>query len=414
MTTLQDIMGLITKRKIKTPSDNDYIISAAYTDTQERLKPQPKMEANLLSIGAIKKYIQASVGTTPTLQQVLDNNHELGNGNNFQGTGAGLDNTGIDVNAFGNNACDTNIGNVINALGSSSAFSNEGNNVNALGQSAAFINSGNDVNGLGFQASYLNEGDNVNGFGHYAALSNSGNNVNALGFNAGVDEYGNGNTLNNVNLFGENAEADEDGQTVLSKDGTIMARISTTDLTATRKYNLPDADGTIALTTYKVYTALLTQSGADNPGILSNSNLTIGVTYQIKTGSSGSYDFTNVGAPNNDIGTYFVATGTTPNDWASAFLNYNTAAPVVTVLENTIGNIWFQYSEPGLYLCSSLSLFTPNKTIIDMDAYCQDGNPECNLVYQGLGDSGFKIGTYKDGYNNSRLSNHRLEIRVYN
>ena len=61
MTTLQDIMGLITKRKIKTPSDNDYIISAAYTDTQERLKPQPKMEANLLSLGAIKNHIVSSI-----------------------------------------------------------------------------------------------------------------------------------------------------------------------------------------------------------------------------------------------------------------------------------------------------------------------------------------------------------------
>jgi hypothetical protein len=57
MTTLQDIMGLITKRKIKTPTDNDYIISAAYTDIYERLKPQPKMEPNLLSLGAIKAYI---------------------------------------------------------------------------------------------------------------------------------------------------------------------------------------------------------------------------------------------------------------------------------------------------------------------------------------------------------------------
>jgi hypothetical protein len=61
MTTLQDIMGLITKRKIKTPSDNDYIISAAYTDTQERLKPQPKMEASLLSLNGIKKYVLASI-----------------------------------------------------------------------------------------------------------------------------------------------------------------------------------------------------------------------------------------------------------------------------------------------------------------------------------------------------------------
>ncbi len=57
MTTLQDIMGLISKRKIKTPTDKDYIISAAYTDTQEVLKPQPKMEPSLINIGALKKFI---------------------------------------------------------------------------------------------------------------------------------------------------------------------------------------------------------------------------------------------------------------------------------------------------------------------------------------------------------------------
>lgn len=57
MNTLQDIMGLISKRKIKTPTDKDYIISAAYTDTQEVLKPQPKMEASLINVGVLKKFI---------------------------------------------------------------------------------------------------------------------------------------------------------------------------------------------------------------------------------------------------------------------------------------------------------------------------------------------------------------------
>ena len=36
-------------------------------------------------------------GSTPTLQQVLDNNHDLVNGNNFQGTFAGAGNTGTNV-----------------------------------------------------------------------------------------------------------------------------------------------------------------------------------------------------------------------------------------------------------------------------------------------------------------------------
>jgi len=165
--------------------------------------------------------------TTPTLQEVLDNNHDLVDGNNFQGTAAGVDNTGISINAFGDVA----------------AANNTGDNVNALGLGVAFANLGNDVNALGFYAGYLNEGSAVNSIGNNTCASNTGDNVNALGTNAGVD-----NTFNNVNLFGENATADEAGQTVLSKDGTIMARISTADLTDTRKYNLPDASGTLALT----------------------------------------------------------------------------------------------------------------------------------------------------------------------
>jgi hypothetical protein len=150
-----------------------------------------------------------SVGSIPTLQDVLDNNHDLVDGLNFQGSSAGDNNTGIFVNA--------------------------------LGQDAANTNTGTQVNALGTEAANQNEGDNVNALGNVAAGFNTGNNVNALGDNAG-----NNNTFNNVNLFGNAATADEDGQTVFSKNGSIFARISTTDLTATRKYTLQDGDGTLA------------------------------------------------------------------------------------------------------------------------------------------------------------------------
>jgi len=197
-------------------------------------------------------------GGTPTLQEVLDNNHDLVDGNNFQGTNAGDDNTGINVNAFGISAAENNIGNFVNALGNGAANNNEGINVNALGITAAFINTGNNVNALGYEAGFTNTGDNVNSLGKNAAQSNTGNSVNALGQETAVENIGNdvnalgfragvNNAFNNVNLFGETAQADENGQTVLSKDGPIMARLSTTDLTDTRKYNFPDADGTIAL-----------------------------------------------------------------------------------------------------------------------------------------------------------------------
>lgn len=119
---------------------------------------------------------------------------------------------------------------------------------------------------------------------------------------------------------------------------------------------------------YKVYTALLTQSGASDEFRKDTGLLIIGITYYINYNSPGM-DFTNVGAPNNNLGTYFVATGTTPNSWGGnealgPILLYNTGAPVVTVLENTIGNIWFTYNNVGIYKVNSSGLFTGNKTIV--------------------------------------------------
>jgi hypothetical protein len=115
---------------------------------------------------------------------------------------------------------------------------------------------------------------------------------------------------------------------------------------------------------YKVYTALLTQSGVQTSQVIGSGDLTIGVTYFIDD-NSGNPDFTNVGAPNNNSGTAFVATGTTPNSWGNSVisnvLNYDTGAPVATVLENTIGNIWFAYNGAGGYLLYRDSDFIPEK-----------------------------------------------------
>lgn len=200
---------------------------------------------------AVWQLIESGV---PTLQQVLDNNHDLVDGNFFAGTSAGFNNTGNEVIALGGNSAEENTGNYINSFGFMAGVTNIGDYNNFLGT---------------FSGS-ANEGDNVNAFGGAACNANTGDNVNALGAGAG-----NSNTFNNVNLFGENATADENGQTVLSKDGTIMARISTTDLTDTRKYNLPNASGTIALTsdipaggvTAVTATSPITSSGGTTPVI---------------------------------------------------------------------------------------------------------------------------------------------------
>ena len=133
----------------------------------------------------------------------------------------------------------------------------------------------------------------------------------------------------------------------------------------TQPYTVNDIRG------YKVYTALLTQSSGDDPqtiyiGTNYGATLTIGVSYTIV--GNDTTDFTNVGAPNNNVGTYFIATGTTPsnqNDNDQTYVSYNNGAPVATVLENTIGNVWFTYQRLGNYALNSDSLFIDGKTFIN-------------------------------------------------
>lgn len=164
----------------------------------------------------------------------------------------------------------------------------------------------------------------------------------------------------------------------------------------------------------KVFTALLTQSGTSDSITLSSGDSVIkGITYKIDGGSDG--DFSNVGAPSNDDSTSFIATiNGVPNSYGSTVLLYDPGAPIAKILENTLGNVWFEYSAEGLYLCKSSTLFTENKTTIDMDAYCQNGNPAAQLIYKDLSTADFTIGTYKDNFTNGYLTNNRLEIKVYN
>lgn len=167
---------------------------------------------------------------------------------------------------------------------------------------------------------------------------------------------------------------------------------------------------------YKVFTALLTQSGGGNPKNISSGELVIGVTYFINN-NDGSGDFLNVGAPSNEQATYFVATGTTPNNWGTenvVDLSFDTGAPVVTVLENTIGNIWFTFLNTGQYVVNSNTLFTENKTTVFGGYY--DGNTEVWVNYQtsNISNSTIPIQTGDPIPANGYLNNTPIEIRVYN
>lgn len=174
--------------------------------------------------------------------------------------------------------------------------------------------------------------------------------------------------------------------------------------------------------TYKVYTALLTQSGGTSTFYISSDSpfpLVVGVTYTI-TFNDGTGDFTNIGAPNNTVGTSFVATGTTPTNWGTpgdVEVSYNTGAPVVTVLENTIGNIWFTYSSTGTYYCNSNELFINNKVwSIPYNFTENSGDIGQSVRTQYQDSSNICILTNDKGLSSAdeMLQNTPIEIRVYN
>ena len=161
---------------------------------------------------------------------------------------------------------------------------------------------------------------------------------------------------------------------------------------------------------YKVYTALLTQSGGYDTQGQTSGSLVIGTTYRII--DSGG-DFTNVGAPNNEGDTYFVATGTTPNNWGTGSLIYDTGAPVVTVLENTIGNIYWTYVLEGVGEANLTNGFPINKTVAFGTG---TGLGDDNVINFDLTIGPDKIAIYTKDSSGSLVSNYGspIEIRVYN
>lgn len=128
---------------------------------------------------------------------------------------------------------------------------------------------------------------------------------------------------------------------------------------------------------YKVYTALLNQSG-DGTTTLTNGTLDIGKLYEITNYQSGD-DFTNVAnvieGTINTTGCKFIATGTTPDVWANSTELTDTSAPVATVLENTLGGtpVWTRVNL-GYYECTLSGTFVTNKTFCTVSYGYDYGN----------------------------------------
>ena len=205
----------------------------------------------------------------------------------------------------------------------------------------------------------------------------------------------------------------ETGVTIKNTSNSRYGLINPSLITDYRNHLLPDKSGTFALTSelrpYKVFTALLTQSGVDTEDTISSGLLTIGVTYHINTDSPGM-DFTNVGAPNNNLGTAFIATGTTPASWGSGgslTLAYSAGAPVATVLENTIGDVTWSWINDGYY--NTNESFDVTKTTVSV-------SNNTGQTYSYVPISSWVNGqiTIFTSDSNGILNNTFIEIRVYN
>ena len=114
---------------------------------------------------------------------------------------------------------------------------------------------------------------------------------------------------------------------------------------------------------YKVYSALLSQSGTDDPQTATSGTLTQGVTYEILDFVAGD-NFIPSGAPNNNVGTKWIANGVSPTWSNGSEIGWNGGAPTPQKFLNTIGNVWYTYNDSGSYLLLSDGLFLENRTFI--------------------------------------------------
>ena len=69
---LQDMMGMLSRKDTVTPKANDYMSLARYPNPQERMKPNPKIQTELVKISDLKTFIGGAGNQTLSIAgQVL-------------------------------------------------------------------------------------------------------------------------------------------------------------------------------------------------------------------------------------------------------------------------------------------------------------------------------------------------------
>lgn len=108
----------------------------------------------------------------------------------------------------------------------------------------------------------------------------------------------------------------------------------------------------------------LTQLGGNNPQTKTSGTLQFGKTYEIVDLKLGD-DFIIGGAPDNNIGTKFIANGIQPTWSNGSEIGFNDGIPVISVdvYEENLDKFWFEFLLDGNYYLKSKGLFS-DKTVL--------------------------------------------------
>lgn len=121
------------------------------------------------------------------------------------------------------------------------------------------------------------------------------------------------------------------------------------------------------------YKFLLSQSGGDDPQTATSGTLTQGVTYEIVAFETGD-DFTLSGAPNNDVGTKWIANGVAPTWSNGSEIGWNGGSPFIyaQISDYTSYPFWFEWNSDGFYNLAKTGDFDNTKTFYNMNFQSAD------------------------------------------
>jgi hypothetical protein len=184
-----------------------------------------------------------TVNGVPTLQQVTDAGNTTTNDIILNGGILGVNGGTFSKNYYFTNKKPSNSNGSNLIIGNNSGNVVDGNNNIALGHNGlSSITSDNNI-AIGNEALLLQTGSNNIAIGNVAGFQQKGQYNIILGHSAATPVT----AYNYTALFGRQAIATASEQIVFSKDGTIMERLGTDLLTASRLHKFPNADGTLAL-----------------------------------------------------------------------------------------------------------------------------------------------------------------------